>query len=68
MLEATGFALITLYLLGMMSPAVLWAFVEILIVLAVGIILLKSVQKPRRVNHSLRKEYFQPLSLGRFRV
>lgn len=68
MLEATGFVLIVLYLLGMMSPEILWSFLQILVVLSVGLILLRTVHKPATPSQPAKVNAILGLTLGRSNV
>lgn len=68
MLEATGFVLIVLYLLGMMSSEILWSFLQILVVLSVGLVLLRSVHKPASPFQPAKVNATLGLALGRSNV
>lgn len=65
MLEATGFALFILYLLGVMGSGIFWMFLQILVVLSVGIVLLRVFHKPQTMG-SGKLNSIMGLTLGHY--
>jgi hypothetical protein len=56
MLEASGFVLSMLYLLGFVSWGIIWSLLEIFAILAAGLLLLRAVHTPvkdRRTRSSM---------------
>ena len=65
MLEATGFALLILYLLGMMGSGPFWSLLQILVILSVGSVLLRVFHKPQTAE-SGKLNSIMGLTLGRY--
>lgn len=65
MLEATGFALLILYLLGMMGSGTFWSLLQILVILSVGSVLIRVFHKPQTTQPG-KLNSIMGVTLGRY--